>query len=121
MMDMIWHYTGSLDESGRVLTLDSEGPAMDGSGRIVRMQDILEIGIDGERMMRGEQQMEDGSWTEFMRMRYSRIGRGMLHHRVQAVRRTSWAGPYSGWQEGDRRRPPGKRGINCSQYATALV
>ena len=74
MMDMIWHYTGSLDESGRVLTLDSEGPAMDGSGRIVRMRDILEIGNDGERVMRGAQQMEDGSWTEFMRMRYSRIG-----------------------------------------------
>src|SRR5690625_3477444 len=38
-----------------------------------------------------------------------------------ALRRTSWPGPYPGWQAGDRRRPPGKRGMNCSQYATALV
>lgn len=73
MMDMIWHYTGSLDDSGRVLTLDSEGPTMDGSGRIVKMQDIIEIVDENEHIMRGRELKEDGSWKEFMRMRYARI------------------------------------------------
>ncbi len=72
MMDMIWHYTGTLDESGRVLTLDTEGPTMDGSGRLVKMQDIIEIVDENEYIMRGRERRDDGSWNEFMRMRYTR-------------------------------------------------
>ena len=48
MMTHLWIYDGELDASGRVLTLESEGPKMDAEGKLVEGQvakyrDIIDL------------------------------------------------------------------------------
>jgi hypothetical protein len=66
-----WVYEGSLDSSGKVLTLDCEGPAMEGEGT-ARYQDIIEIVDEDHRLLRARVQAPDGQWNEFMVTRYER-------------------------------------------------
>jgi hypothetical protein len=74
MMTHFWLYDGALDASGKVLTLDAEGPSMTGDGKMARYQDIIELPGDGQRIMRSRMQGADGGWTEFMTARYRRVG-----------------------------------------------
>src|SRR3546814_12079912 len=43
MMTHLWVYEGSLDDSGKVLTLDCEGLDFETEGRMTRYQDIITI------------------------------------------------------------------------------
>ena len=72
-MAAMFVYEGSLDPDRRVLTLDTEGPAMDGDGTMA-YQDIVEIVDDDHRVMRSRMKGPDGEWIEFMRADYTRIG-----------------------------------------------
>lgn len=67
MMAELWHYEGQLDPAGRVLTLDTEGPAMTGDGR-ARYQDIIEVVDDRTYEFRSRLQDESGQWVDFMQM-----------------------------------------------------
>ena len=71
MMTNLWVYDGALDAAGRVLTLDTEGPAMDGQGT-ARYQDIIEFIADDHRMLRSQVLAPDGQWQQFMEARYRR-------------------------------------------------
>jgi len=70
MMSNLWIYEGKLDEAGRVLTLDCDGPDMDGSGRTTRYQDIIEIVDAGTRRFSSRMQNADGSWKHVMASQY---------------------------------------------------
>lgn len=72
MMAMIWTYEGSLDESGKILTLESEGPSFSGDGTLSKYRDIIEIKSPSERLFYSKVLGADGTWTEFMRARYSK-------------------------------------------------
>lgn len=72
VMSNLWVYEGSLDESGTVLTLDTEGPAMSGNG-MGKYQDIIELS-DGKRVLRSQMLGEDGKWIPFMTATYERKG-----------------------------------------------
>lgn len=72
MMTYLWIYDGELDATGRVLTLNAEGPSMIGDGSIARYQDIVEAVNDNERLLRSQIRMPDGTWYEFMTTRYRR-------------------------------------------------
>lgn len=76
MMTHLWRYEGFLDASGRVLTLESEGPNFMKPGTTAKFRDIVEIISDDERIFRGTIQGEDGQWQEMMRMRHRRAGVG---------------------------------------------
>ena len=43
MMHMLWTYDGFLDETGKVLTLESEGPSFSGDGSISKYRDIVSL------------------------------------------------------------------------------
>ncbi len=43
MMTHMWLYEGTRDASGKVLTLDTEGPSMSGDGTMATYQDIVTI------------------------------------------------------------------------------
>lgn len=73
MMTHMWVYDGSLDADERVLTLDTEGPGMSGDGSMAKYRDVIELDGAGGRAMSSHIQGEDGSWTQFMRMTYTRI------------------------------------------------
>lgn len=72
MMTHLWVYEGTLDESGNVLTLDTEGPDFTSDGRIVRVQDIIAFEDDDNRTLTARVQGDDGGWKQVMTARYRR-------------------------------------------------
>lgn len=74
MMNHLWVYrAGALDAAQRVLALNAEGPAFDGTpGRMAQYRDEIEIVDADERLLHGNVQREDGSWSRFMTVRYRR-------------------------------------------------
>ncbi|GAB4115534.1 MAG: DUF1579 domain-containing protein [Acidobacteriota bacterium] len=72
MMTYLWTYRGSLDSSGKVLTLDTEGPSMAGDGKICKYKDIVEIVDADTRLLRSRMLGDDGQWQEFMQATYRR-------------------------------------------------
>lgn len=72
MMTNMWVYEGQLDPAGNVLTLDTTGPAFDGSGRMARYQDIITVEDPDRRTLTSRVLGDDGAWTEFMKARYVR-------------------------------------------------
>ncbi len=75
MMTHLWLYhRGTLDADRRTLTLEAEGPTFDGTpGRLASYRDVIEIVNSDERLLRGNIQNADGSWTCFMTARYRRV------------------------------------------------
>jgi len=72
MMDYLWHYDGELDAAGKVLTLNAEGPAMSGDGKMAKYQDIIEFLSDDHRTLKSRFLKDDGTWNEFMTAHYRR-------------------------------------------------
>ena len=71
-MTHLWPYDGSLDASGKVLTLDSEGPSFAGDGGMAKYQDIIEVIDNDHHTMKSQFQNADGTWTQFMHGTYHR-------------------------------------------------
>jgi hypothetical protein len=71
-MTHFWPYSGWLDASGRILTLDSEGPSFSGDGTIAKYQDIIEFITNDHRTLTARVQSPDGSWQQFMTAHYRR-------------------------------------------------
>ena len=74
MMTWLWVYDGSLDEAGRVLTLESEGPSMnpDAGGKLMKYKDVIEFKSDDHRVMTSHMLRDDGEWQQFMTANYRR-------------------------------------------------
>jgi hypothetical protein len=72
-MTHLWTYDGSLDETGKVLTLDTEGPNFSGDGSMSKYQDIIEIVDDNHWILRSRSRGEDGKWVQFMEGHYRRV------------------------------------------------
>ena|SRR5687768_11737983 len=69
MMTHLWVYKGTLE--GNKLTLEAEGPSLDGQGTAL-YHDIHEFIDDSHRTLRSEMKGADGNWTEFMVVHYHR-------------------------------------------------
>ena len=72
MMTHMWHYEGTLDPAGKVLTLDTEGPGMSGEGPLMKYQDVIEIESPDHRILRSRVRGDDGKWNAFMVAHYRR-------------------------------------------------
>ncbi|MEQ9409120.1 MAG: DUF1579 domain-containing protein [Fuerstiella sp.] len=72
MMTHLWVYEGQLDDSGKVLTLDVEGPRFDGEG-LVRYQDSIEIVDPDHWVLRSRILGDDGQWHSFMEGHHRRV------------------------------------------------
>jgi hypothetical protein len=72
MMTYQWIYDGSLDESGKILTLETEGPNMAGDGAIMPYRDVVTIAAPGHRTLSSYTPDGNGGWTEFMTAHYRR-------------------------------------------------
>lgn len=72
MMQHMWHYSGSIDESGDQLILDCEGPDFGKPGHTARYQDIVAFFGDDHRALISRMQGEDGQWNQIMRVDYHR-------------------------------------------------
>ncbi|MCL4220793.1 MAG: DUF1579 family protein [Phycisphaerales bacterium] len=75
VMTHLWLYEGSLDASGKVLTLDCKGPNMmpgANPGELMPYQDIIEFVDDNHRILRSRAPGPDGKWVPFMEAHYHR-------------------------------------------------
>lgn len=72
MMTHLWPYNGTLDATGQVLTLDSEGPSFAGDGTMAKYQDIIEFVTDDYRILSSQMLGNDGQWIPFMKAHYRR-------------------------------------------------
>ena len=72
MMSRLWVYEGGLDATGRMLTLDTEGPNCLAEGKMAKYQDIIEFIGDDLRTLRSRVLGDDGQWNGFMTANYRR-------------------------------------------------
>jgi hypothetical protein len=72
MMTFMWVYDGELDASGKVLTLNAEGPSFAVEGKMAKYQDIIEFVSDDHRTLSAQVLGDDGRWTRFMTAHYRR-------------------------------------------------
>ena len=73
MMTHLWVYEGELDASGRVLTLNAEGPSFTSPDKTAKYQDIIEVKNADHRILLSRTLGEDGKWTHFMTAHYRRV------------------------------------------------
>jgi hypothetical protein len=64
----LWKYDGTLDASGKVLSLNTEGPNMAAPGKTAKMKDVIEIKDKDHRVLRSYMQGDDGKWIQIMTM-----------------------------------------------------
>ena len=70
MMPHLWVYDGVLNAAGNVLTLDSEGPDME--GKLVKFKDVIEVKNEDQRVLTSHMLGEDGKWFGIMTANYQR-------------------------------------------------
>ena len=68
----LWVYEGTLDRSGKVLTLEAEGPCPMAPGRMSKFKEVLEVKDKDHKVFTSSIQGEDGTWTTGMRITYRR-------------------------------------------------
>ena len=72
MMTNLWVYEGELDEAGRVLTLDAEGPSFTDPNKTAKYKDAIEIVSPDHRILTSRYLGDDGQWHQFMTAHYRR-------------------------------------------------
>lgn len=72
MMTNMWVYEGSLDATGNVLTLDTDGPSFTDATKTTKYQDVITLKGDNERTLTSRAMGDDGKWQQFMVATYRR-------------------------------------------------
>lgn len=67
VINYMWHYEGTVDESGKKLTLNAEGPSMSGDGKMTQYKDAYEFKDDDTIIATSSMQNADGEWTVIMK------------------------------------------------------
>ena len=68
----IWQYVGSLDSTGKVLTLEAQGPDMTAPTKTMRYRDIYEFKSKNEIAAVSQMLNDKGEWTTFNRGKMTR-------------------------------------------------
>ncbi|QDT54239.1 hypothetical protein Pan44_22670 [Caulifigura coniformis] len=66
MMPHMWHYEGTLDPSGKILTLEADGPSMLNPGKTAKYRDITEFKSRDERHFTSYIQDDKGEWVKIV-------------------------------------------------------
>jgi hypothetical protein len=66
MTAFMWKYEGNVDSSGKVLTLDADGPNFMDEGKLTKFQDIYEFKSKDEILMTSRMLDSEGNWVVFM-------------------------------------------------------
>jgi hypothetical protein len=72
MMTHLWLYQGAIDESGKRLILNVDGPTFDGE-EMTKYQDIIEILSDDHWVLSSHMVGEDDNWIQFMTADHRRV------------------------------------------------
>lgn len=71
MSHYLWQYVGTVDASGKKLTLESEGPCPQEPGKLSKFREVLEIKGRDEKVFTSTIE-KDGKWMTIMTMKYRR-------------------------------------------------
>ncbi len=72
MSSHLWKYAGKLDASGKVMTLECEGPDMVHDGQTALYRDVIEL-LDGNtRTLTSYGQDDQGEWQILMKATFTR-------------------------------------------------
>ena len=74
MQNHMWKYEGTVDEAGKVLTLETEGPNPMLGGKVTRFRETMELKGKDERVFTSSMMGPDGKWVRFMTVNYKRKG-----------------------------------------------
>jgi hypothetical protein len=66
MAGHMWVYEGTVDETGKILTLEADGPNFMDAGKTTKFQDIYEFKSADEMVMTSKMLGTDGKWVTFM-------------------------------------------------------
>ena len=72
MMTQQWLYEGKLDRSGKVLTLNTEGPHITDPSRTAKYRDVIVFKNRNRRELKSQMLGDNGKWQELMTARYTR-------------------------------------------------
>jgi hypothetical protein len=68
MTSHLWKYVGTLDSTGKILTLETSGPCPRKPGTISKFKEVFEFKSKDQRVFTSSMQEEDGSWSTAMIM-----------------------------------------------------
>ncbi len=60
----LWLYEGEVDATGKILTLDTEGPGPNNPDGLTKFKEVTEFLSDDHRVFTSSYQGADGSWTK---------------------------------------------------------
>jgi hypothetical protein len=66
MTSYMWKYEGTLDDTGKVLTLNTEGPCPMAPGKISKFKEVIEFKNKDHYTFASSIQGDDGKWTTFV-------------------------------------------------------
>ncbi len=72
MQTTMWKYEGTLDETGKKLTLETEGPNPM-TGKPCKFRESIEWKGDDERVFTSTILGDDGKWVQFMTVTQKRV------------------------------------------------
>jgi Protein of unknown function (DUF1579) len=69
----LWQYEGSMDSSGKKLTLNTEGPSMMDPSKRVKYREVLELKDQNHKVFTSEMETADGKWQPIVTITYERV------------------------------------------------
>jgi hypothetical protein len=66
MSSYLWKYEGTVDPTGKILTLETEGPCPKEPGKISKFKEVTEFKSDDRRVFTSSMLGDDGKWTTFV-------------------------------------------------------
>jgi uncharacterized protein DUF1579 len=71
-MTHLWQYRGSLDKSGKTLTLETEGTCPQFPGTMAKFKEVMEVKSRDHRVFTSSMREKDGKWTTIATINYRR-------------------------------------------------
>jgi hypothetical protein len=66
MMNHMWSYDGTVDSTGKILTMSADGPNMTDPSKTAKYRDVYEFKTPDQIVIQSSVQGDDGEWTVFM-------------------------------------------------------
>ena len=72
MTSYLWHYKGTVDSTGKILTLESDGPSPTEPGKTAKFRDATEFKSKDQKIFTSSFQGSDGKWVKMMTIDFKR-------------------------------------------------